>query len=52
MGMLLSLLVSLGCGGMLYRFVERQAPSWWHWWVWAGFFKASVAMTVLINPVG
>jgi peptidoglycan/LPS O-acetylase OafA/YrhL len=52
MGMLLSLLVSLGCGGMLYRFVERQAPSWWHWWVWAGFFKASVALTVLINPVG
>lgn len=52
MGMLLSLLVSLGCGGMLYRFVERKAPTWWHWWVWAGFFKASVALTVLINPVG
>ncbi|WP_233200953.1 acyltransferase [Limnohabitans sp. G3-2] len=52
MGMLLALLVSLGFGGMLYRFVERQAPTWWHWWLWAGFFKASVALTVLTNPVG
>ena len=52
MGMMLSLLVSLGCGGLLYRFVERQAPSWWQWWVWAGLFKASVALTLLINPAG
>ena len=52
MGMLLSLLVSLACGGILYRLVELQTPTWWHWWLWAGFFKASVAFTILINPVG
>lgn len=50
MGMMSALLISLGCGGLLYRWVERHAPSWWRWWLWAGVFKASVALAWLINP--
>jgi hypothetical protein len=52
MGMLVSLLLSLACGGLLHVLVERHAPSWWRWWLWAGVFKASVALALLINPVG
>jgi peptidoglycan/LPS O-acetylase OafA/YrhL len=51
LGMMSALLISLVCGGLLYRFVERQAPTWWRWWIWAGVFKASVALALLINPV-
>jgi peptidoglycan/LPS O-acetylase OafA/YrhL len=52
LGMTVSLLVSLAFGGLLYRLVEGQAPTWWRWWVWAGVFKASVALSMLINPLG
>jgi peptidoglycan/LPS O-acetylase OafA/YrhL len=51
LGMMSALLISLVCGGLLYRFVERHAPTWWRWWFWAGVFKASVALALLINPV-
>ena len=50
LGMCSALLISLVCGGLLYQFVERHAPSWWRWWLWAGVFKASVALALLINP--
>jgi peptidoglycan/LPS O-acetylase OafA/YrhL len=51
LGMMSALLISLVCGGLLYRWVERHAPTWWRWWLWAGVFKASVALALLINPV-
>ena len=51
LGMCSALLISLVCGGLLYQCVERHAPSWWRWWLWAGVFKASVALALLINPV-
>jgi hypothetical protein len=44
-------LLSVLAGGLLYRFVEGQSPSWWRWWFWAGVFKASVALTLLIDTV-
>jgi peptidoglycan/LPS O-acetylase OafA/YrhL len=50
MGMLTSLLLSLACGGLLYRWVERSAPTLWRWWLWAGVFKASVALALFMNP--
>jgi len=51
LGMLSAVVLSVLAGGLLYRFVERQAPSWWRWWFWAGVFKASVALTLLIDTV-
>lgn len=51
LGMLGALLLSLACGGLLYRLVEQHAPSLWRWWLWAGVFKASVALAQLVNPV-
>jgi peptidoglycan/LPS O-acetylase OafA/YrhL len=51
LGMMSALLISLVCGGLLHRWVERHAPTWWRWWLWAGVFKASVALALLINPV-
>jgi peptidoglycan/LPS O-acetylase OafA/YrhL len=51
LGMLGALLLSLLFGGLLYRLVERHAPSLWRWWLWAGVFKASVALALFINPV-
>lgn len=50
LGMLIALLLSVLCGALLYRMVERHAPTWWRWWLWAGVFKASVALALLINP--
>ena len=51
LGMLTSLMLSLLCGGLLYRLVERQTPTLWRWWLWAGVFKASVALALFINPM-
>lgn len=51
LGMLASLLLSLLAGGLLYRLVESRAPSFWRWWLWAGVFKASVALALFINPM-
>lgn len=51
LGMFVTLLLSLLWGGLLYRFVERHAPSWWRWWLWAGVFKASVALALLMQSV-
>ena len=51
LGMLAALMLSLLCGGLLYRCVERHTPSLWRWWLWAGVFKASVALALFINPV-
>ncbi len=51
LGMLSAVLLSVLAGGLLYRFVEGQSPSWWRWWFWAGVFKASVALTLLIDTV-
>lgn len=51
LGMFVALLLSLLWGGLLYRFVERHAPSWWRWWLWAGVFKASVALALLMQSV-
>lgn len=50
LGMVSALCFSLVCGGLLYRFVERQAPSWWRWWFWASVFKASVALALFMSP--
>lgn len=50
LGMLLSLLLSLACGALLHHGVERHPPSLWRWWFWAGVFKASVALTMWMNP--
>ncbi len=50
MGMLLALLMSLLAGGLLYRLVERQSATLWRWWLWAGVFKASVALALFMNP--
>ncbi len=49
LGMLVSLLLSVAVGTLLYRWVERQAANWWRWWLWAGVFKASVALALLMN---
>ena len=51
LGMFVTLLLSLLWGGLLYRFVERHAPSWWRWWLWAGVFKASVALALLMQSI-
>ena len=50
LGMLTSLLLSLACGGLLYRWVERRTPTLWRWWLWAGVFKASVALALFMSP--
>lgn len=50
LGLLASLLLSLLAGGVLYRLVESRAPTWWRWGLWAGAFKASVALALFINP--
>lgn len=50
LGMLSALLLSLLGGGLLHRYVERHAPSWWRWGLWAGVFKASVVLALFINP--
>lgn len=50
LGMLTSLLLSLACGGLLHRLVERHTPTLWWWWLWAGVFKASVALALFMNP--
>ncbi len=51
LGIFFALLLSLLWGGLLYRFVERHAPSWWRWSLWAGVFKASVALALLMQSV-
>lgn len=50
LGMLAALVLSVLCGALLYRWVERQPPTIWRWWLWAGVFKASVALAMLMNP--
>jgi peptidoglycan/LPS O-acetylase OafA/YrhL len=50
LGMLLALLLSLVGGALLYRLVERQSATLWRWWLWAGVFKASVALALFMNP--
>jgi peptidoglycan/LPS O-acetylase OafA/YrhL len=50
LGMAASLLLSLLCGSVLYRWVEHQTPTLWRWWLWAGVFKASVALALIMNP--
>jgi peptidoglycan/LPS O-acetylase OafA/YrhL len=52
LGMGAALLLSLASAAALYRWVEHRTPSWWRWWLWAGVFKASVALALLINPGG
>jgi peptidoglycan/LPS O-acetylase OafA/YrhL len=49
LGMLVALLLSVGVGALLYRWVERHAANWWRWWIWAGVFKASVALALFMN---
>ena len=49
LGMLVALLLSVAVGALLYRWVERHAANWWRWWLWAGVFKASVALALLMN---
>lgn len=51
LGMFVALLLSLLCGGLLYSFVERHAPSMWRWLLWVGVFKASVALALLRQSV-
>jgi peptidoglycan/LPS O-acetylase OafA/YrhL len=50
LGMVASLLLSLLCGSVLYRWVESRTPTLWRWWLWAGVFKASVALALFMNP--
>ena len=49
LGMLVALLLSVGVGALLYRWVERHAANWWRWWLWVVVFKASVALALLMN---
>ena len=49
MGMLVAVLLSVAVGALLYRWVERHAANWWRWGLWAGVFKASVALAWLMN---
>jgi peptidoglycan/LPS O-acetylase OafA/YrhL len=49
LGMLAALLLSVLVGALLYRWVERHAANWWRWWLWAGVFKASVALALLMK---
>jgi peptidoglycan/LPS O-acetylase OafA/YrhL len=51
LGMSVALLLSLAFGGVLYRCVENLKPTWWRWWFWAGVFKASVALALIMNPL-
>jgi peptidoglycan/LPS O-acetylase OafA/YrhL len=46
LGMLASLLLSLWCGGWLYRWVERHPPTLWRWLGWAAVFMASVGVAM------
>lgn len=46
LGMLVSLLLSLLCGGWLYRFVERHPPTLWRWLGWVAVFLASVGLAM------
>lgn len=50
LGMLVSLLLSLTAGTLLYRWVENRTPTWWRWGLWAGVFNASVALALRMNP--
>jgi peptidoglycan/LPS O-acetylase OafA/YrhL len=52
LGVLASVLLSLISGGLLYRWVERHPPTVWRWWFWVGAFKASVALALIMNPLG
>lgn len=47
LGMLASLLLSLWCGGWLYRWVERQPPTVWRWLSWVAVFMASVGVAMV-----
>jgi peptidoglycan/LPS O-acetylase OafA/YrhL len=51
LGVLACLLLSLLLGGLLSRWVEREPPTVWRWWLWVGAFKASVALALFMNPV-
>lgn len=46
LGMLTSLTLSLFMGAVLHHGVERPAPTWGRWWLWAGIFIASVAFAM------
>ncbi len=50
LGMLLALTLSVASGVLLHRWVERPSATWSRWCLWAGVFKASVALAWLLNP--
>lgn len=50
LGMLTSFVLSVACGGLLHRFVERQSMSGWRWWLWAEVLMVSVVLTWWMNP--
>jgi hypothetical protein len=41
------LLLSLWCGGWLYRWVERHPPTLWRWLSWVAVFMASVGVAMV-----
>ena len=49
LGMWCALCLSWLCGACLYHAVERHAPTVWRWWLWAGVFKASVALALMVH---
>ncbi|WP_167394358.1 acyltransferase family protein [Limnohabitans parvus] len=50
LGMLVSLLLSVAGGALLYRLVERQSATLWRWWLWVSLFEASVALAMFMSP--
>ena len=49
LGMLVSLVLSLGAGAWLYELVEKPPPTGRRWWVWAEVYIASTLLAMLIN---
>ena len=52
LGMVLALLLSLVAGTILYRWTERETPSWRQWLLWVGVFMASVVLAMVLAEAG
>jgi peptidoglycan/LPS O-acetylase OafA/YrhL len=51
LGMLLSLILSLLAGAVVFRYAEQAPPNFKRWLAWVAVFMASVALAIRINSM-
>jgi hypothetical protein len=51
LGMLLSLILSLLAGAVVFRYAEQAPPNFKRWLAWVAVFMASVALAIKINSM-